>query len=211
MNPRTRTIGLRDRGMLAGEAAKVLGVGIQTLHFYEQQGLIPPPPRSEGGYRIYTPEIIERVRFIRKAQALGFSLDEVKEIFGLVRRGSSPCGRVQTKLAEKLEEVDRRLEELRGFRAELASLVNQAAELCRREAVNPPRKNEVSSLWVPQRLLNPLLASGAKNLPKYRAAGASARISADCIVRYAPARSKGRSRAVPASIRSRSASPMNRR
>ncbi len=120
--------------MLAGEAAKVLGVGIQTLHFYEQQGLIPPPPRSEGGYRIYTPEIIERVRFIRKAQALGFSLDEVKEIFGLVRRGSSPCGRVQTKLAEKLEEVDRRLEELRGFRAELASLVNQAAELGRREA-----------------------------------------------------------------------------
>lgn len=120
--------------MLAGEAAKVLGVGIQTLHFYEQQGLIPPPPRSEGGYRIYTPDLVERVRFIRKAQALGFSLDEVKEIFGLVRRGSSPCERVQTKLAEKLEEVDRRLEELRGFRAELASLVNHAAELSRREA-----------------------------------------------------------------------------
>jgi len=134
MNPKTRTIGLRDRGMLAGEAAKVLGVGIQTLHFYEQQDLIPHPPRSEGGYRIYTPEIVERVRFIRKAQALGFSLDEVKEIFGLVRRGSSPCRRVQAKLAEKLEEVDRRLEELRSFQAELASLVNQAAELSRREA-----------------------------------------------------------------------------
>jgi DNA-binding transcriptional MerR regulator len=120
--------------MLAGEAAKVLGVGIQTLHFYEQQGLIPPPPRSEGGYRIYTPEIVERVRFIRKAQVLGFSLDDVKEIFGLVRKGSSPCGQVQAKLAEKLEEVDRRLEELRGFRAELASLVAQAAELSAHEA-----------------------------------------------------------------------------
>jgi DNA-binding transcriptional MerR regulator len=120
--------------MLAGEAAKVLGVGIQTLHFYEQQGLVPHPPRSEGGYRIYTQEIVERVRFIRKAQALGFSLDEVKEIFGLVRGGSSPCGRVQAKLAEKLQEVDRRLEELHGFRAELASLVNQAAELSTHEA-----------------------------------------------------------------------------
>lgn len=58
----------------------------------------------------------------------------MKEIFGLVRKGSSPCGRVQTKLAEKLEEVDRRLEELRGFRAELASLVAQAAELSTHEA-----------------------------------------------------------------------------
>jgi MerR family transcriptional regulator, copper efflux regulator len=134
MNTRTGRTGLRDWGMLAGEAAKALGVGIQTLHFYEQQGLIPPPPRSEGGYRIYTPEIVERVRFIRKAQALGFSLDEVKEIFGLVRRGSSPCGRVQTKLSEKLQEVDRRLEELRGFRAELASLVAQAAELSEHKA-----------------------------------------------------------------------------
>lgn len=120
--------------MLAGEAAKTLGVGVQTLHFYEKQGLIPAPARSEGGYRIYTPEIIERVRFIRKAQALGFSLDEVRDIFGLVRRGSSPCGRVQARLAEKLREVDRRLEELQGFRAELASLVAQAAELSKHEA-----------------------------------------------------------------------------
>jgi len=60
--------------MLAGEAAKVLGVGIRTLHFYEQQGLIPHPPRSEGGYRIYTPEIVERVRFIRKARRRSASL-----------------------------------------------------------------------------------------------------------------------------------------
>jgi len=143
--------------MLAGEAAKVVGVGIQTLHFYEQQGLIPHPPRSEGGYRIYTPEIVERVRFIRKAQALGFSLDEVKEIFGLVRQGSSPCGRVQTKLAEKLKEVDRRLEKLRGFRAELASLVAQAAELSTHGAeggvcsiVEEARPLPVSSLIKPQ-------------------------------------------------------------
>jgi DNA-binding transcriptional MerR regulator len=143
--------------MLAGEAAKDLGVGIQTLHFYERLGLIPSPPRSEGGYRIYTPEIIKRVRFIRKAQALGFSLDEIKEVFGLVRRGSSPCGRVQARLAEKLREVDRRLEELRGFRAELASLVAQAAELSKHEAAGalcaiveeaPPLP--VSSLVKPQ-------------------------------------------------------------
>lgn len=115
--------------LLAGEVAKELGVGVQTLHFYEQQQLIPRPPRSESGYRLYTPEIIERLRFIRKAQALGFSLDEIKEILGLAKQGTSPCGTVQKALAQKLNEVDRRLEELRGFRTELASLVNQATQL----------------------------------------------------------------------------------
>lgn len=120
--------------LLAGEVAKELGVGVQTLHFYEQQQLIPRPFRSESGYRLYTPEIIERLRFIRKAQALGFSLDEIKEILGLAKQGTSPCGTVQKALAEKLNEVDRRLEELRGFRMELASLVNQATKLSNRKA-----------------------------------------------------------------------------
>jgi len=115
--------------LLAGVVAKELGVGVQTLHFYEQQQLIPRPPRSKTGYRLYTPEIIERLRFIRKAQALGFTLDEIKEILGLAKQGASPCGTVQKALAEKLSEVDRRLKELRGFRAELASLINHAPEL----------------------------------------------------------------------------------
>ena len=112
--------------MRVGEAAKAAGVGTQTLHFYEGQGLIPRAPRAQSGYRLYTPEIVEHVRFIRKAQSLGFSLDEIKEILILARRGTSPCGRVQAALGEKLAEVDRRLEELRSFRVELASLIKQA-------------------------------------------------------------------------------------
>lgn len=123
-----------ERSILASEAARELGVGVQTLHFYEQQGLIPHPPRSRAGYRLYTPEITARVRFIRKAQALGFSLEEIKEITELARQGTSPCGRVQAALAEKLEEVDRRLRELKDFRSELAALVAQAAELSTHES-----------------------------------------------------------------------------
>lgn len=126
MKPSAANTGAR---LLAGKVAKELGVGVQTLHFYEQQQLIPRAPRTESGYRLYTPEIVERLRFIRKAQALGFSLDEIKEILGLAKQGTSPCGTVQKALAEKLNEVDRRLEELRGFRAELASLINHASEL----------------------------------------------------------------------------------
>lgn len=119
--------------MLAGAAAKELGIGIQTLHFYEQQGLIPRPPRTTAGYRVYTPEIVERVRFVRKAQALGFSLDDIKEILALAQKGTSPCGRVQAALGEKLNEVDRRLKELSDFRVELAALIAQSAELSSHE------------------------------------------------------------------------------
>jgi len=121
--------------LLAGAAAKELGVGIQTLHFYEQQGLIPHPLRAAAsGYRLYTPAIMERVRFVRKAQALGFSLEEIKEILGLAQKGMSPCGRVQAALAEKLLEVDRRLKELADFRSELAALIEQSVKLSRHAA-----------------------------------------------------------------------------
>ncbi len=141
MKPVTTRIGLNERRLLAGEVAKELSVGVQTLHFYEQQGLIPHPLRSESGYRLYTPEIIERIRFIRKAQALGFSLDEIKEIFGLAKKGTNPCGTVQRALSEKLREVDRRLEELRGFRADLAALIAEAPKLSAHE-----RKAQVCSI-----------------------------------------------------------------
>lgn len=133
MKAATVKIDSNQQEMLAGQAAKALGVGVQTLHFYERQGLIPRPPRSRSGYRLYTPEIVERVRFIRKAQALGFSLDEIKEIIGLARTGASPCGRVQAALKEKLCEVDRRLKELHDFRAELASLIAEAPRLGAKE------------------------------------------------------------------------------
>ncbi|HEY0950532.1 heavy metal-responsive transcriptional regulator [Nocardioides sp.] len=123
------TVPVRARGLLAGDVAKALGVGVQTLHYYEREGLIPPPPRSESGYRLYTPELVDRVRFIRKAQALGLPLDEVRRILRLAEEGSSPCGRVQTALAAKLADVDRRLAELQTFRDELATLVARSSDL----------------------------------------------------------------------------------
>lgn len=116
-------------GMLAGDVAKELGIGVQTLHYYEREGLIPAPPRSGSGYRLFTPELVERVRFIRKAQALGLPLTEVKEILQLTEEGSSPCRRVQAALTEKLREVNDRLRELESFRDELASLIEHAPAL----------------------------------------------------------------------------------
>lgn len=128
---RSKSRELRSQGILAGDAAKVLGVGVQTLHYYEREGLLPAPPRSEHGYRLYSPDLLERVRFIRKAQALGLPLNEIRSILSLAERGKSPCGRVQRGLQEKLREVDARLNELRTFRDELAALVSRAPALSR--------------------------------------------------------------------------------
>ena len=113
----------------AGQAAAELGVGVQTLHYYEREGLIPPPPRSEAGYRLFPPDLMERLRFIRRAQALGLSLTEIRETLDLTAIGESPCGRVQAALAERLADVDRRLEQLTSFRNELAELIRNTRKL----------------------------------------------------------------------------------
>ena len=113
----------------AGKAAGQLGVGVQTLHYYEREGLIPAPPRSDAGYRLFPPDLMERLRFIRRAQALGLSLAGIKEMLDLAEIGESPCGRVQAALAERLAEVDRRLEQLTLFRRQLADLVENAPKL----------------------------------------------------------------------------------
>lgn len=120
------TAPLRKQGMLAGDVATLLGIGVQTLHYYERERLIPPPPRSESGYRIYSPELVDRVRFIRKAQALGLPLAEVRDVLRLAEQGTSPCGRVQAALDAKLRDVDERLRELQTFRDELTTLIHEA-------------------------------------------------------------------------------------
>jgi len=117
---------------LAGDAAKELGVGIQTLHYYEREGLIPAPERAPAGYRLYTAATIQRVAFIKKAQALGLPLADIRDVLRLADEGGCPCGHVQRALAERLREADERLLELQSYRDERAVLVARAPTLQRR-------------------------------------------------------------------------------
>lgn len=99
-----------------GSIAKKAGVGVQTLHFYERIGLLPKPIRSEANYRLYSPDALRRVRFIKKTQALGFTLAEIKQILDLKSHGRAPCRKV-TELGEKhLQQIDARLAQLRAYR-----------------------------------------------------------------------------------------------
>jgi MerR family transcriptional regulator, copper efflux regulator len=115
----------RDDDVLkVGTVAKAAGVGVQTLHYYERLGLIPRPKRSTANYRLYSAEAIRRVRFIKKAQALGLTLEETKQILDLKEHGRAPCGKV-AQLGEKhFAEIDARLAQLRTYRRALAQALN---------------------------------------------------------------------------------------
>ena len=112
----TKTNGSLKVGKLAAQA----GIGVQTLHYYERLGLLPKPARSSANYRLYAPESLRRVQFIKKAQAVGFTLEEIKQIFMFQRNGAVRCRGV-TELGEKrLRELDAQLELLKAFRRGLA-------------------------------------------------------------------------------------------
>lgn len=106
-----------------GELAERAGVGVQTLHYYERLGLLPEPRRSTANYRLYPPDALRRVQFIKKAQALGFTLEEIKEILCLREQGRAPCRCVADVGKKHLQEIDARIAALQEFRQELAAVV----------------------------------------------------------------------------------------
>lgn len=115
--------------MLIGEVADATDVTAKTLRFYEEDGLLPEPPRTEGGYRDYPGEAVSRVAFIRQAQAAGLTLAQIREVLAIRDDGHPPCEHVAALVGQRLQEVDRRLEELQGTRRELLALRQRLGEL----------------------------------------------------------------------------------
>jgi DNA-binding transcriptional MerR regulator len=107
------------RMLKIGDVSRRSGVGVEALRFYEKGGLLDKPSRTYGGYRVYGEEVLERLAFIRRAQALGFSLDEIRQIVDDARKGQSPCDEVREIVRRRMEELDARLRELHRYRKEL--------------------------------------------------------------------------------------------
>src|SRR5882762_1261659 len=103
-----------DTGLQIGEVAKRAGVTVDTLRYYERLKLLPRPRRSSGGFRLFAPEHIERVQFIKQAQELGFSLEEIKGL--LATGGADECRKVRDLLRRKLTELDDRVRAMKHFR-----------------------------------------------------------------------------------------------
>lgn len=109
-----------------GEIAQSAGVATTTLRYYERKGLLSPTDRSRAGYRLYDNSAVERLEFIRAAQAVGFTLDDIRALLQL--NGDSPCKQVQALIGRRMAEVDEKLADLRRVRATLAD----ALERCRK-------------------------------------------------------------------------------
>ena len=112
-------------GLLIGDVTRRTGIATPTIRYYESIGLLKPAARSPAGYRRYTQSTVDELLFIRKAQALGFSLDEISEILTLTRAGKAPCSRVLSLAKQHLAAVDDRIRQLQRFRTQLAAEVSK--------------------------------------------------------------------------------------
>lgn len=121
--------------MRIGEAADQAGVNIQTLRYYERRGLLPVPERGSSGYRAYEPDTVRLVRFIKRAQELGFTLREIEDLIEL-RQSPRRGGEVRAVAAAKVEDIERRIRQLKAMRKALGGLV--AACDCEGETLTCP-------------------------------------------------------------------------
>lgn len=144
--------------MKIGDLAKAAGVSVKTVRFYEEQGVMPTAPRTDAGYRTYYEEDVKRLDFIRKAKRLGMSLDEIRSVFQLHDVEQPTCVHVRALLEDKIDRIDRALNELRDFRRELVHIRDEAGALqdCRPTGGNvcgiversDVRLDETSVAWI---------------------------------------------------------------
>lgn len=115
-----------ENALRIGEVASRSGVSIDTVRFYERRSLLPVAPRTAGGYRVFTTEAIERIQFIKQAQELGFSLDDIAML--LTTNGESDCLRVHDLLDTKVREIDNRMKSMVEFRKKLIHCLAECEE-----------------------------------------------------------------------------------
>jgi Hg(II)-responsive transcriptional regulator len=116
------------RSLTIGRAAKLAELGVETLRFYERQGLIAPPPRTASGYRQYPQEVVARLRFIQRAKALGFTLGEIKELLSLRFSPSADRCDIKARAEAKLAAIEAKLQDLKRMKGALEGLTQACAE-----------------------------------------------------------------------------------
>jgi Hg(II)-responsive transcriptional regulator len=111
------------KSLTIGQVAREAGIGLETIRFYEREGLIQSPPRRASGYRAYPVEVLDRVRFIRTAKGLGFSLKEIRDLLSLRVDPVRSCDGVRAMAKEKIQDIEGRVRTLQRMRRVLRGLV----------------------------------------------------------------------------------------
>lgn len=110
-----------------GKVANRAGIGVETVRFYEREGLIEDPRRSDSGYRNYPEDTVSRLRFIKKAKELGFSLKEIRELLSLKAKRSGSCADVRARATDKIENINQKIMVLEAMRGALTGLVEECS------------------------------------------------------------------------------------
>ena len=120
---RARATAYAGKPLRTGEVAQLAGVNVETLRFYEREGILPKPPRRASGYREYPPDTVSLIRFVKRAQELGFSLKEVQELLNLRQAPRKASGKVPQLVQAKIEEIDHKIRDLEAMRGGLGDLL----------------------------------------------------------------------------------------
>lgn len=119
---------MKPGGLSIGALSKQSGANIETIRYYEKIGVMPAPPRSAGGYRLYAPDHLKRLGFVRRGRQLGFSLDELRGLLQLVDGHAYTCAEVHALTLKHLTEVRRKIADLRRLEHVMADMVAQCTE-----------------------------------------------------------------------------------
>ena len=111
--------------MRSGELASLAGVNVETLRFYERRGILPEPPRRASGHREYPPEAVDRLRFVKRAQELGFSLNEIKGLLDIGASDDGSCADAKEHAKRKIAEVEQKIADLQAVRRALRRLADR--------------------------------------------------------------------------------------
>ena len=131
--------------MQIGIVAKKIGLSVDAIRFYERNGLLPRPPRTQGGFRRYGENDVETLAFVRRVQGLGFKLREIRGLLRLRGNRLQPCAPVQRRLEEKLTDVQRKLSDLHKLEHELRVALRSCNKELRKRAAHCPILRETSS------------------------------------------------------------------
>jgi Cu(I)-responsive transcriptional regulator len=111
-------------GLTIGKLAKQVGVGIETVRFYERQGLIEPPPRTDSNYRIYPEDEVARLKFIKRAKALGFTLNEIKELLFIRHDPHATKADIKNRTLAKIKDIEEKISDLTRIKTALEHLAS---------------------------------------------------------------------------------------
>ena len=110
--------------LLIGQVTDISGIPIRTIRYYESLGLLKSSRRTEGGFRLFSLDVLTRLAFIKRAQNLGLSLEEIGNILQVYDQGQAPCGEIKEKLENKLLQIDHQIDQLLTLRSEIDGLLS---------------------------------------------------------------------------------------